>query len=229
MSAAELVNRVLRPLGVRLTRARPAGWRVGRAASGVSTLIDVGCAWGTPEFYATAPKAELFLVDPVAEYEAAIKRILTQRPGSYTLTALGAGSGTLELNVELDAPTRSSALARTELTRTGGRIERRRVPVTTLDALVERHSLRPPFGLKIDAEGYELEILRGAESTLRETRFVVAETSVQRRFAGSYRFLDLLQLMDASDFVLESVLHAGTDRAGVVRYLDLLLTNKRAA
>src|SRR5262249_39511139 len=142
------------------------------------------------------------------------------------VTALGARAGELELNVELDAPTRTSALARTELTRTGGRIERRKVPVTTLDALVETRSLRPPFGLKVDAEGFELEILRGAPRMLKDTRFVIAETSVQRRFDGSYGFLELLRHLDASDFALESVLHAASDRAGVVRYLDVLFTRK---
>jgi FkbM family methyltransferase len=46
------------------------------------------------------------------------------------------------------------------------------VQATTIDALVQRHALDPGF-IKIDVEGAEHDVLRGAEATLREHRPVV--------------------------------------------------------
>jgi FkbM family methyltransferase len=227
MRAAGWINRALRPLGIRVERARPAGWPVAEAAAAARTLIDVGCAFGTPEFYALNDGADLFLVDPLAEYVPAIERVLTRRNGSHALTALGSREGGVELQVELDAPTKSSALQRTELTRTGGRSEWRRVPVRTLDSLVEARGLKPPFALKIDTEGYELEVLRGATRTLTKTELVIAEVSVLKRFERSYSLFELLQHLDRAGFELHRVLTASRDAEGLIRYLDVAFVPRR--
>jgi len=50
------------------------------------------------------------------------------------------------------------------------------VPVTTVDAAVREHDLRMPDVLKIDVEGSEIEVLRGALQTIRRSRpLIVAE------------------------------------------------------
>jgi FkbM family methyltransferase len=214
-------------LGIRIERARPKGWPVESAARPVASLIDVGCAFGTPEFYGLNKEASLLLVDPVAEYVPWIEKILAHRPGKYAITALGALAGEVELNVELDAPTRSSALRRTALTRTSGRVERRVVPVATLDSLVESLELRPPYGIKIDTEGYELEVLRGATQTLAKSELVIAETSVLPRFERSYSFLELLQYLDQAGFEVHGVVSAQADPQGLIRYLDVAFVPKR--
>jgi FkbM family methyltransferase len=227
ISAHTWLNSALRPLGIRIERARPKGWPVANAAQSVTSLIDVGCAFGTPDFYALRKDASLLLVDPVAEYLPWIEKILARRPGKHAITALGARAGEILLNVDLDAPTRSSALSRTALTRTGGRVEQRRVPVVTLDSLVESLELRPPFGLKIDTEGYELEVLRGATQTLSKTEILIAEISVLPRFERSYSFLELLQYLDGAGFEIHRVLTANRDPQGLIRFLDVAFVPKR--
>lgn len=53
-------------------------------------------------------------------------------------------------------------------TQTGGTREVRRVPSTTLDALLDRFA--PPDVVKIDVEGAEMEVLEGAQRLLAEVR-----------------------------------------------------------
>lgn len=227
MGGRDWVNRALCPLGIRVERARPSGWPIAEAAAAARTLIDIGCAFGTPELYALNPAADLFLVDPLAEYVPAIERILARRRGSHAITALGSRPGEIELQVELDAPTKSSALRRTALTRTGGRVERRLVPLVTLDSLVESRALQPPFALKIDTEGYELEVLRGAERTLTKTEILVAEVSVLQRFERSYSPFELHQHLERAGFELHRVLTASRDPEGRIRYLDVAFVPRR--
>ena len=58
-----------------------------------------------------------------------------------------------------------------------------RSSVTTLDALRAERGWEGPFGLKIDAEGYEHRVIEGAAALLRDTQFVIAEVSVTRPFS----------------------------------------------
>lgn len=49
------------------------------------------------------------------------------------------------------------------------------MPVTTLDALLARDIVPQPTHIKIDVDGYDLEVLRGSEKTLRNVRSVAVE------------------------------------------------------
>lgn len=59
-----LINKALRPLGMKFAQIEYHDWRVGSVADYVSTLIDVGSAYGTQDFYILNQHAELFLIDP---------------------------------------------------------------------------------------------------------------------------------------------------------------------
>src|SRR5207237_822373 len=92
------------------------------------------------------------------------------------------------------------------------RFEIREVPMTTLDHLRERHGWGGPFGLKIDAEGFEPEVIEGAERLLQETQFVIAEVSVTERFEDDHSFARFIAWIDSRGFALVKSLAHGTPR-----------------
>jgi FkbM family methyltransferase len=197
------------------------------AGSGTKTVIDVGAAHGTMPLYRRFPDAHLLLIDPLTEHEAELQEILLERDGSIEMCALGRESGESTLMVPVGSLKRTSFLERTALTEFTDEREERRVPIRRLDDVVAEHGPPAPYGLKIDTEGFELEVLLGATSTLQQCEWVVTETSIARRFEGSYEFFDLLSLMNEHGFRLENVLHVS--RAGVTaKYADLLFTRRTA-
>lgn len=235
MTRAELKHRAKRALagwGWHVERSTATGWQPGRTYWDAAylrrwgirpgTLIDVGVGNGTPHLYEAFPDAYLVLVEPLAEFGGAVRETLSRRPGLHFPVAAGAADGELEVRVEPNFPERSSVYARHALEQTGDAAAMRRVPVTTLDRLTNGRALPTPFGLKIDAEGAELDVIRGAAETLRHTDFVIAEVSVLDRFEGGYTFAEFVAAMAAAGFVTRDVLGLGRSDSSAVTFLDLV-------
>ena len=183
-------------------------WTLGevkKARFSPRTVVDVGAGRGTPRLYRAFPEAYHFLVEPLTEYESDLRKALEPYRGEYIFTAVGATNTRAFINVE-PRPMMSSFLARTDRTSSGKQVEKREVAVKTLDTLMDEYGFEPPFGLKIDTEGFEDQVIRGATNFLRRTEFVIAEVSVAERFVESYTFAEFTELMDENDFFLWDVL-----------------------
>jgi FkbM family methyltransferase len=199
------------------------GWTLGevnKARFSPRTVVDVGAGRGTPHLYEAFPEAYHFLVEPLIEYESDLRKALEPYQGEYIFTAAGASNTRAFINVE-PRPMMSSFLARTNLTSTGKQVEKREVAVKTLDTLMEEYDLEPPFGLKIDTEGFEDQVIRGATNFLSRTEFVIAEVSLAERFADSYTFAEFTELMDENDFFLWDVLGVSG-----VRFVDVAFVRR---
>ncbi|KIT15556.1 FkbM family methyltransferase [Jannaschia aquimarina] len=169
-------------------------------------IIDVGVLNGTPFLYDAFPDSHFILVDPLEESGAAIAAKWSHLSYEFHLTAAGASPGQLDLLVE------PGRLARSSASRRAGppSATPRPIFVTPLDRITQG---RPgPFGLKIDTEGHEIEVLKGATETLKRCEFVIAEVSIKKRFAGGYRFSDMIGFMADHGFEAHSFL-SGLTRA----------------
>jgi FkbM family methyltransferase len=81
----------------------------------------------------------------------------------------------------------------------------RTVAVRRLDDLVETGVVAQPDLIKIDVQGYEDRVLRGAERTLQRTRYCLVEMSFVSMYEGSWLFGDLHDYMKDRDFRLVAV------------------------
>ncbi len=74
------------------------------------------------------------------------------------------------------------------------------VKISKLDTIFATQKIDAPTLLKIDVQGYEANVLRGGEETLKRIQYVVAETSFKALYHGETIFLDLLQLLESCGF-----------------------------
>ncbi len=232
------VKRTLLRWGWRVERniAAQRGWQHGRTywepeymrrwGARPGTVIDVGVGNGTPQLYDAFPDAYLVLVEPLEEFAPAIASILARRPGEQFAVALGAADDVRDIRIEPGHLQGSSFYARHALEATGPVAAARRVPVRTLDGLLGGRDLPKPFGLKIDAEGAELEIVRGAAATLVRTDFVIAEVSVLDRFDGGQTFASFVGAMADAGFAARDILGIGRADTSEVTFLDVMFRRR---
>src|SRR5262249_15363875 len=130
-------------------------------------VFDVGAHVGDRIAAFRRLGARVVAVEPQPALTKTLK-VLYGRDRAVTIepTAIGNTSGEIELKINIDNPTVSTAsddFVRAAAGAPGweGQAWTRmvRVPVTTLDALIARHGL--PAFIKIDIEGFEAEALAG--------------------------------------------------------------------
>ncbi|WP_298437372.1 FkbM family methyltransferase [uncultured Jannaschia sp.] len=178
------------------------------------TIIDVGVLNGTPFLYEAWPDRKFVLVDPLEESRESVAKLWPKLDYTFHVVALGAAPGSFRMDVEPGRLARSTVGTRMDADET---VTSREVEVVTLDSLTA--DLEGPLGLKIDTEGHELEVLRGATDTLARCEFVIAETSIKKRFDGGYRFSEVIAFMAEHGFEAHSFL-SGLTRAP--RFSDVL-------
>lgn len=185
------------------------------------TIIDVGAAASTDVLYKAFPDSYFILIEPLKEYGPNLQAVLKKYKGEYHLIAVGNKIGKLEINIEPDNLERTSLHKRTPLTASNRDVIAREIDVTTLDNLFKEYQFKPPFGLKIDTEGFELQVIQGASELLQKTEFVIAEVSVAERFENSYVFAEFIDIMDKNGFALYDILYMYR-KSGRLMYVDCL-------
>lgn len=214
-AARRVVDAILRPARLAIgpkalvERARRTSYgsaldQAKRAGFEPMTVIDVGVARGTPPLYEAFPHARLVLVEPLEEARPHLEAIATRYPNvACVVAAAGARAGRITLNVHRDME-RTSQYWESDFRET--EITRREVPVVPLDQLRRELALVPPFLLKLDVQGAELDVLAGAQETLIDTEYLIVEVSLFQSFDEGPLFADVVSYLHRHQFVLYDVL-----------------------
>jgi FkbM family methyltransferase len=138
--------------------------------------FDVGANAGNRTKVFLRLGARVVAVEPQSSCASLLDEAFGREPGfSLIRQALGAEPGVAELKLSEATTIASMSPAWVKAVRSSGRFaayhwgRSERVPVTTLDALIQRHG-EPAF-VKIDVEGFELEVLKGLSRPVRALSF----------------------------------------------------------
>jgi FkbM family methyltransferase len=166
-----------------------------------ATVIDVGAAFGyfTLACRGVFPRARYVLVEPLDEYAPSLREVARKVPNAvHVAAAATSAAGQITINVHPDLVGSSLRLENEDSEVNG---VPRVVEAVTLDDLVRRHGLEPPFFVKVDVQGAELDVLSGFEQGLRETEYVLLEVSFFEFFAGGPTFYEVIAFMKSRGFV----------------------------
>ena len=166
------------------------------------TFIDIGAAEGA--FFLFLRHAGIFqasrhfFVDAMYENEPAYRKLAAKFGAGYEITALSCMEG--EVKLRIDPNFYNTHIEHLQPATTYE--VTRRVPVTTLDRVVESHALQAPFALKLDVQCGELDVLRGALRTLDEAVVVTAEIQI---FPERDSLVELLSFMQGMGWALYDI------------------------
>ncbi len=174
-----------------------------------SVIHDIGANVGTWTCLAKSlyPDAAVEAFEPLEGHLGGFRQ-WTAPWGDVRLhaIALGPRDGTVAIEVT-DFSDASSVLPLTPEGRKTFNVAaagRRDVPMATLDGLVAAGKARAPDLIKLDVQGYELEVLRGAERSLQAARAVICELSFRRFYEGQALFPDVLAYLGERGFRLHA-------------------------
>lgn len=171
-------------------------------------VLDVGANRGqfTLLVKGLLPGATVVAFEPVEQARTVLGKVVGDLGGvTIVPTACGADHAATGMNVAQDDDN-SSLLVPSErqLGLHPGSSTVRRVPteVAPLDDLVDRRVVRGVSLLKVDVQGTELDVLRGATGLLEVLTYVYVEMSFIERYVGQSAPAEIVRLLDRSGFAL---------------------------
>lgn len=171
-----------------------------------TTVMDIGAAYGSfaSQCFPVFPKARFLLVEPLVEYQPALRKLTeAMSTAQCIMAAASAHQGEVSLNVHPDLV--GSSLFREVEKDTNVNGVPRTVCAITVDSLVKETGAKGPFLLKVDVQGAELDVLRGAERMLADTEYILLEVSLFKFFQDGPDFNDVVLYMKSRGFVIYDI------------------------
>jgi FkbM family methyltransferase len=167
-------------------------------------ILDVGANNGDWSRMASEifPGSIFYLIEPQQEMEASLSDFCQKHPGSSYFLA-GAGSKKEKLFLTLWEDLSGSSFLPEKDDKLLERGKQREVPVLRIDDLIASGQMKMPELIKLDIQGFELEALKGAESTFGKTEVYILEVSLYNYNINCLpEFSDVISFMRERNYVV---------------------------
>ena len=164
--------------------------------------IDIGANIGeyTERILLNSPKARIVSFEPNPEAASSIKK---SPRVNVEVMAVGEKKGSLAININTDDSTQSSSYRKNAHTKVI------KLPQTSLDSYIKDNNLKHIDFIKIDTEGHELSVLKGAKKILKNRQ----ADYIQFEYGGTYKdahtTLAMVYSLLDKDYVIGHILPQG--------------------
>lgn len=162
-------------------------------------IVDIGAHIGMWSRYVKTvyPNSLYFMLEANSDCEGELKE--TGMP--YEIALLGEHDGVEKNYYKINGGDCSGNSVYRERTEAydDSRCSVQRLKTQTLDSILKRKNLQPDF-VKLDVQGSELDVLKGAIETLKQAEFVLLEIEVAEFNQGRPTFAEIIAYMDKAGF-----------------------------
>jgi FkbM family methyltransferase len=195
-------------------------------------IVDVGANRGQFALIARKvfPKARIHSFEPLEEPIKIFKNIF-RNDQSVTLYpyAIGRERTTTIIHVTRDDDS-SSLLTVTSMQSSifpgATEVEARQVAVFSLSQLLDAETIPPASLLKIDVQGFELDVIRGSEDIINKFSHLYIECSFVELYKDQALAHQIISWLEQRDFILSGVHNMYYERNGTAIQGDFLFTNR---
>jgi FkbM family methyltransferase len=230
------VGRAIHRTGFELRRVAraPEHSLLGLRSRDIRTILDVGANAGqfARHILGHFPDATVLAFEPVPGPFRDLKALAVSDPRIEALNcAVGDHEGHVEMFEHVDHNYSSSLLrTTTELLESLPAIASQRrieVPLTTLDHALAGREVVPQLLVKLDVQGFEDRVIRGAAETLRRAEGAIVEVNLDSFYEGQASFRDILGGIEAAGLKFAGALDQVIWGDGHVSHFDAVFLRPR--
>ena len=196
----------------------------------VDAIVDVGANIGQFAFMAHSimPNLPIYSFEPDPACFEKLKQTFAshQIDGECFSIALAENQGVVNLNVYESSANNSILFRENE-----SALEIKEVDCSTLDVFDKQLNALKCLYLKVDVQGAELSVLRGASQFLKKCKFVQLEVSLVNAYSGNAHIADVMDFMRHAGFscweVLDVLRRRNSDNLGILE-MDILFVKNKA-
>ncbi len=207
--------------------------RVVLAPLSCSHVVDIGANRGQFALIARRcfPDAKIDSFEPLQE-PADRFQALFDNDYSTQLHRLAVGPNAAEVTIHVSTRDDSSSLlpiTDTQSTLFPGTAERetRMIQVVPLGNIISEQDLQEPALLKVDVQGFEMEVLRGCEELLGRFQYIYVECSFVELYAGQAFADEVIAFLRERNFILDGVYNPCYDKNGRAVQADFFFVARR--
>ena len=195
----------------------------------IRTIIDVGANEGQFGLWARSffPAAQIYSFEPVRSTFETLK-IVTSRDANWHVfqMALSDTRRDQEIFHHIRHPSSSSLhLSTPKILELFPETEKKvleRIKCSTLDYWMDTEglSLCDDILLKLDVQGHETHVLRGAEGMLKMVKVIIVEIITRKLYHNQAKFEEIVEVLSQNNLHFHGVIEHGFDKSGGVVSLD---------
>jgi FkbM family methyltransferase len=212
------IKKLLWGFGIDIKRATPfsnASYQLlkGLERFEIDLVLDIGANIGqfSYELRSIGFKGRIVSFEPLEKEHEKLAKLASRDFlwEVYPITAIGNIDGSVDINVSANSvsssilPMLETHLVAEKSSKYIGKIA---VPISRLDSIANIYtSSSKSFFIKIDTQGFEWEVLDGANETLRHAKGVLCELSLVELYKGQHLWLDIKERLESMGFTLWAI------------------------